>query len=179
MNPNTAPHFPWTTSLMVFLIDKNRRILLEQSQFGNKFWKTFRFDTPCRTAVSGETLKVSIQEMVCDQLKKIGIYTKPVYLKHFGICDIVTPNLNPEVELETFSPAINERLLRSIFVYTIQVFRISELTPIKNLYWYTPSELRQARVRFLERQFLLSILNCDQISKKISSEKEALSYLNV
>lgn len=68
-------HFPWNTSMMVFVIDKDGRILLKET---NSRLNTYRFDT------SGQ---VDIRKMVCDEMFLCDILTYPEYIKHEGIIE--------------------------------------------------------------------------------------------
>ncbi len=69
----TTDHFPWTTSMMVFVIDKDGRVILKVN---NEHWTTFKLDT---------TGDVIIRDMVCKELFSSDILTYPEDLKHQGI----------------------------------------------------------------------------------------------
>lgn len=73
MEPTPIDHFPWTTSMMVFVIDKDGRILLRAN---NEHWDTFKLDT---------TGDVIIRNMVCKELFSSDILAYPEDLKHQGI----------------------------------------------------------------------------------------------
>ncbi len=73
MEPTQINHFPWTTSMMVFIIDKDGRILLKEND--NRL-NTFKLDT---------TGDVIIRNMVCKELLNSDILAYPEDLKHQGI----------------------------------------------------------------------------------------------
>ena len=73
METTTVNYFPWTTSMMAFVIDKDNRVLLTAE---NELWGTYKMDS---------TGEVNIRKMVCDELYKYDILTSPEDLQHIGI----------------------------------------------------------------------------------------------
>jgi hypothetical protein len=73
MKTGSMNNFPHTTSMMIFVIDKDDRILLKTD---NEHLVTFKIDTV------GE---VNIRKMVCDELYMHDILIYPENLQHKGI----------------------------------------------------------------------------------------------
>ncbi len=70
-----SEHFPWTTSMMVFVVVDNTWILL-RNESGR--WGTYLFET---------TGEVDIRNMVCTQLQQRSIKTPPDKLLFLGVID--------------------------------------------------------------------------------------------
>jgi hypothetical protein len=74
-NMEALAHFPWKTSMMVFVIDNEGRILLK---LNDNLWGTYQLDS---------TGEVDIRKMVCNELYSHGILTYPESLQHRGILE--------------------------------------------------------------------------------------------
>lgn len=129
-------HFPWTTSMMVFVIDKAGRILLNTNNEGK--WGTFRFNTTCDV----DTGSVNIRQMVCDELYRCDILTSPECLKHQGIL---------------------HNGGKVVFIYTAEEFATNDLTPSINSLWHQQDEILHHRLSDFERHVLIMICDRERI----------------
>lgn len=121
--------------MMVFVIDKDSRILLK---LNDNYWGTYKLDSTGLDSTGG----VDIRKMVCNELYSHGILTYSENLQHRGIID-------------------HEG--RTFFIYTASEFETNSSPPSMGSFWCSKEEINSYKLHGFDKHILTMILDGEKI----------------